>query len=73
MLVLSEEEGKIRMSGTREGVGAGIAETASIADSDAQCSAPPLPDSKFAGPCAQGVLDPVIIPCPMSPGCAGLF
>ena len=28
---------------------------------------------KFAGPCAQGVLDPVMIPCPMSLGCAVLF
>ena len=28
---------------------------------------------KFAGPCAQGVLDPVIVPCPMSLGCAVLF
>ena len=28
---------------------------------------------KFAGPCAQGVLDPVMIPCPMSQGCDGLF
>ena len=34
---------------------------------------------QFAGPLAQGVLDPVIIPCPMSmvlvprPGCSGLF
>ena len=28
---------------------------------------------KFAGPCAQGVLDPLMIPCPMSLGCAGLF
>ena len=25
----------------------------------------------FAGPCAQGVLDPVMIPCPMSQGCDG--
>ena len=25
------------------------------------------------GPCAQGVLDPVIIPCPVSLGCAVLF
>ena len=28
---------------------------------------------KIAGPCAQGVLDPVIVPCPMSLGCAGLI
>ena len=28
---------------------------------------------KFAGPCAQGVLDPVIILCPMSLGCAVLI
>ena len=28
---------------------------------------------KFAGPCAQGVLDPVIVPCPMSHGCSGLI
>ena len=27
----------------------------------------------FAGPCAQGVLEPLMIPCPMSPGCAGLI
>ena len=29
--------------------------------------------NKFAGPCAQGVLDPVMIPCPMSLSCAVLF
>ena len=28
---------------------------------------------KFAGPCAPGLLDPVIVPRPMSQGCAGLF
>ena len=28
---------------------------------------------KFAGPCAQGVLDTVIVPCPMSLGCTGLI
>ena len=28
---------------------------------------------KFAGPCAQGVLDPVIVPRPMSQGRDGLF
>ena len=28
---------------------------------------------EFAGPCAQGVLDPVMIPCPMSLGCYVLF
>ena len=28
---------------------------------------------KFGGPCAQGVLDPVIVPCPMSLGCSGLI
>ena len=28
---------------------------------------------KFAGPCAQSVLDPVIVPCPMSLGCSVLF
>ena len=28
---------------------------------------------KFAGPCAQGVLDPVMIPCPISQGCDRLF
>ena len=28
---------------------------------------------QFAGPCAQGVLDSVIAPCPLSPGCAGLI
>ena len=28
---------------------------------------------KFAGPCAQGVLDPIIVPRPMSQGCDGLF
>ena len=28
-------------------------------------------DDKFAGPCAQGVLDPVIVPRPMSLGCTG--
>ena len=28
---------------------------------------------EFAGPCAQGVLDTVIVPRPMSLGCAGLF
>ena len=28
---------------------------------------------QFAGPLAQGVLDPVIIPCPMSLGCAVLI
>ena len=28
---------------------------------------------KFAGPCAQGVLDPLIVPRPMSQGCDGLF
>ena len=30
-------------------------------------------DDEFAGPLAQGVLDPVIVPCPMSHGCAGLI
>ena len=29
--------------------------------------------TKFAGPCAQGVLDTVIVPRPMSLGCDGLF
>ena len=29
--------------------------------------------AKFAGPCAQGVLDTVIVPCPMSLGCSGLI
>ena len=29
--------------------------------------------SEFAGPCAQGVLDPVIVPRPMSLGCTGLI
>ena len=29
--------------------------------------------AQFAGPCARGVLDPVMIPRPMSPGCAGLI
>ena len=34
----------------------------------------PSPEGlQFAGPCAQGVLDPVMIPCPMSLGCAVLF
>ena len=28
---------------------------------------------KSAGPCAQGVLDTVIVPRPMSLGCSGLF
>ena len=28
---------------------------------------------EFAGPCAQGVLDPLMIPRPMSHGCAGLI
>ena len=28
---------------------------------------------KFAGPCAQGVLDPIIVPRPMSMGRPGLF
>ena len=28
---------------------------------------------EFAGPCAQGVLDTVIVPCPMSLGCAVLI
>ena len=28
---------------------------------------------KFAGACTQGVLDPVMILCPMSLGCAGLI
>ena len=28
---------------------------------------------EFAGPCAQGVLDPVIVPRPMSMGRPGLF
>ena len=28
---------------------------------------------KFAGPCAQGVLDTVIVPRPMSLGCSGLI
>ena len=28
---------------------------------------------QFAGPCAQGVLDTVIVPCPMSLGCSGLI
>ena len=27
----------------------------------------------FAWPCAQGVLDPLIVPCPMSLGCSGLI
>ena len=27
---------------------------------------------QFAGPCAQGVLDPAIVPCFMSLGCAAL-
>ena len=27
----------------------------------------------FAGPCAQGVLDPIIVPRPMPLGCAGLI
>ena len=29
--------------------------------------------NKFAGPCAQGMLDSVMIPGPMSLGCAGLI
>ena len=29
--------------------------------------------NEFAGPCAQGVLDTVIVPCPMSLGCTGLI
>ena len=33
-----------------------------------KCSA----GSRIVGPCVQGVLDPVIVPCPMSLGCAGL-
>ena len=28
---------------------------------------------EFAGPCAQGVLDPITVPRPISLGCAGLF
>ena len=31
------------------------------------------PKTKFAGPCAQGVLDPVIVPRPMSHGRSVLF
>ena len=30
-------------------------------------------ENKFAGPCAQGVLDPLIVPRPMSLGRPGLF
>ena len=33
----------------------------------------PLTITIFAGPCAQGVLDTVIVPRPMSLGCSGLI
>ena len=34
---------------------------------------PSLEGLQFAGPCAQGVLDTVIVPRPMSLGCTGLI
>ena len=30
-------------------------------------------EAKYAGPCAKCLLDPVIVACPMSLGCAGLI